>query len=104
MRSNYGLTHGVTVALQILVLSVKVRILMGQQRKATHVGWLFLCVNLSHRRPWAKKKSEVFAPFFLKYYRASDCSLVYFGKFYYMVVSSTGNAYIILSCRKRIYV
>ena len=28
-----GLTHGVTVALQILVLSVKVRILMGQQEK-----------------------------------------------------------------------
>lgn len=27
-----GLTHGVTVALQILVLSVKVRILMGQQK------------------------------------------------------------------------
>jgi hypothetical protein len=27
------LTHGVTVALQILVLSVKVRILMGQQKK-----------------------------------------------------------------------
>ena len=26
----FGLTHGVTVALQILVLSVKVRILMGQ--------------------------------------------------------------------------
>ncbi len=28
----FGLTHGVTVALQILVLSVKVRILMGQLR------------------------------------------------------------------------
>ena len=27
-----SLTHGVTVALQILVLSVKVRILMGQQK------------------------------------------------------------------------
>lgn len=26
------MTHGVTVALQILVLSVKVRILMGQQK------------------------------------------------------------------------
>jgi hypothetical protein len=30
-KRGYGLTHGVTVALQILVLSVKVRILMGQQ-------------------------------------------------------------------------
>lgn len=30
--SLFGLTHGVTVALQILVLSVKVRILMGQLR------------------------------------------------------------------------
>ena len=32
----FGLTHGVTVALQILVLSVKVRILMGQQQNDWH--------------------------------------------------------------------
>ena len=31
-QKGTGLTHGVTVALQILVLSVKVRILMGQQK------------------------------------------------------------------------
>jgi hypothetical protein len=31
-KSGLSLTHGVTVALQILVLSVKVRILMGQQK------------------------------------------------------------------------
>ena len=32
LRRNVRLTHGVMVALQILVLSVKVRILMGQQK------------------------------------------------------------------------
>lgn len=37
-----GLTHGVTVALQILVLSVKVRILMGQRNPASIVGFFFL--------------------------------------------------------------
>jgi hypothetical protein len=36
----FGLTHGVTVALQILVLSVKVRILMGQLR-TTSIRWSF---------------------------------------------------------------
>jgi hypothetical protein len=33
------LTHGVTVALQILVLSVKVRILMGQQKAGDFSGF-----------------------------------------------------------------
>ena len=36
------LTHGVTVALQILVLSVKVRILMGQQEKERFKALPFL--------------------------------------------------------------
>ena len=33
-EDTFFLAHGVTVALQILVLSVEVRILMGQQSKA----------------------------------------------------------------------
>ena len=39
-----GLTHGVTVAQQILVLFVKVRILMGQQakEKPLHFAGVFL--------------------------------------------------------------
>ncbi len=37
-----GLTHGVMVALQILVLPVKVRILMGQQRKTAYKAVFFM--------------------------------------------------------------
>ena len=38
VREALVLAHGVTVALQILVLSVEVRILMGQQVKAQEQG------------------------------------------------------------------
>lgn len=36
LHRKIALTHSVTVALQILVLSVKVRILVGQQRAFMH--------------------------------------------------------------------
>ncbi len=42
-----ALTHGVTVALQILVLPVKVRILVGQQKKPLHLEEVFFIYSLS---------------------------------------------------------
>lgn len=35
--TTQSLTHGVKVALQILILSVKVRILMGQQKTLSNI-------------------------------------------------------------------
>lgn len=49
-----GLTHGVTVALQILVLSVKVRILMGQHRKVSIFADFFYAAYFPY---WHKKKN-----------------------------------------------
>ena len=45
LKNGHGLTHGVTVALQILVLSVKVRILMGQHKNLAFSGVFYF--NLS---------------------------------------------------------
>ena len=49
---NVRLTHGVMVALQILVLSVKVRILIGQQKSSRFIyGWLFYFQSCSVKVP-----------------------------------------------------
>ena len=56
LRSLSGrLTHGVTVALQILVLSVKVRILMGQ-----HFFTVPICFSIQSFRTRKRSGESVF--------------------------------------------